>query len=74
VCGHNKVSGESVCGHNKISGGSVCVGTIRYQVGTILTVIILLAQLVLSGTLVTIYTTCSAYLPTTVFMHFMFPE
>jgi len=31
-------------------------------------------KLVLSGTVVTIYTTCSTYLPTTVFMHFMFPE
>ena len=50
---------------------------IKYQVGqcvgTVLTVIILLTQFVLSGTVVTIYTTCSTYLPTTVFMHFMFP-
>ena len=55
-------------------------------VGTILTVIILLTQLVLSGTVVTIHTTVlsgavvaicttwSTYLPSTVFMQFVFTE
>jgi hypothetical protein len=51
---------------------------IMYQVGqcvgTVLTVIILLTQLVLSGTVVTLHTTCLTYFPTTVFMHFVFPE